>query len=538
MKQESLKAATDKAMIKLEVTVEHETLTLEDVERIVAKELMKKFPAVDVTMLRSRRGLVKEFIYNYYDKLQQDENRRQKEYLKLELRKMCREGNVSGLLDTLNVASRFEQETGLLQGEISEAKAYLEKMLMLEDEEELRRTPETPAASTMFPSEEGNRDARIRKVKQLLREADTEEALQMALDQAKETQQIKDACNLEIAEAQRKLRTITASRRPTSSRYPGCSASSAAQTRSEAPPGAIFRALLCGCDSANDNGRFETDVLALKEVLETMGYTDIVTCINATPRNVLQEVSLMAGRCQEDDLVLFYTTSHGGTDRGGLNLAYANTPGEPYRGRPARLKCDDLAGEIAGIRSSKVLCLVHSCYAAAFLSNIPVNSMNATNAATPISLNNPAKQAQDHQDAALAAFAAASGRVAIAAGARDRVTYGQVFPDAVCETLKRARDENNDLNWLVFSNEVNARAKEEALARLGEDQTVVLHATAQPFDLWLPGVRTAMEEDLHSKAGSVQLRLWCAGGRRDIANSITPLSTGHQNSRGSAKRNV
>ena len=108
MKQESLKAATDKAMIKLEVTVEHETLTLEDVERIVAIDLN-----VDVAMLRSRRGLVKEFIYNYYDKLQQDENRRQKEYLKLELRKMCREGNVSGLLDTLNVASRFVQETGV-----------------------------------------------------------------------------------------------------------------------------------------------------------------------------------------------------------------------------------------------------------------------------------------------------------------------------------------------------------------------------------------------------------------------------------------
>ena len=141
---------------------------------------------------------------------------------------------------------------------------------------------------------------------------------------------------------------------------------------------------------------------------------EVVMRPGATCGDVVQGARDLVDKTLEKDVVLFYVSTHGSNPdkhEGKLLLSFDD----------GLLDVKDFMGELEKLSSTKVMILIHSCFAGAALlshetngGDMPTNDITHSNSTS-----------------ILEELGRKSGKVTICAGPPDLLTYGQIFPDAV-----------------------------------------------------------------------------------------------------------
>jgi len=226
-----------------------------------------------------------------------------------------------------------------------------------------------------------------------------------------------------------------------------------------------FHAVLVG----HSESRFQTDVLNLKEAVENCGYR-VNAIPAATPEQVLSAIEQLSVEAKKGDVVVFYTSGHGGKDSGGnLNLFYG-----PNSVLAANVVCERLKL----VKSEHMIVLIHCCFAGAFPNGltVPTNS-----------------ESTDNDDIAKV-LSETSGKAVIFAGPPDKVTYGNIFPQAICNVFRSAKLHKKALRWSSLFAKASEHVEEHFKGKDLEQHMQITTNGAQDFYLWDPTKNTQGKE--------------------------------------------
>jgi len=243
----------------------------------------------------------------------------------------------------------------------------------------------------------------------------------------------------------------------------------------------IFKWIQKTCDEENkpkylaflashEESRFQMDALKLKNVLEKCHYK-VTIILGDTPDKIMKEVENFTETVGSRDVVIFYITTHGAnpSDHGGkLKFLFQNQ----------YLDSAQLTKKLVKIRALSMLVLVHSCYAGAAIIDGKMRK------------NDEEKLQSEY----MRKLKLMTGKATICAGPPDQVTWGQIFPNAVANSFKKALKKKKKLRLTQLASDISGSVEEAKMA----EQLIDLDIKGQDFYLYFPERRRSWKHKIRT----------------------------------------